>query len=179
MAIQVNVAGKTQIQVDTGDAHAMERLGWTRGGVETVKEAFWIDVPGDEHGGDEGPPVDVQYIGEIARVRMELTKYDPDVLAKIMRRLWDESATAGTPKTPGTLVFGNTRAFRLLLYSITSGMRRNFPRAFPRMPVELNRGTKFSTLVMEWECHKNGSGVLYNTSVSGAITTDFTAITLP
>ena len=63
MPPQIQVAGLAPIKVDG------ELLGYTRNGADTTKEAYWLDVPGDENGGDDGPPIDVQYLGEIARVR--------------------------------------------------------------------------------------------------------------
>ena len=38
----------------------------------------------------------------------------------------------------------------------------SFPMAFPRQPVELNVGTKFSTLLVEFEAHERvADSVLY------------------
>jgi hypothetical protein len=160
MAEAVQVAGACRVQVDSGEG--IENLGYSVNGVDAVAEAFWIDVPGDENGGEQGPPIEIQYLGEIARVRMELSKWDSAVFAKIEARL--NNATAGTPATAGTLVFANALEFRLLLNA--TNFDRNFPRAIPRGAIELNRGTRWARAVIEWECHKNGSGVLYNATMT-------------
>lgn len=164
MPIQVNVAGLTLIKVGTGGGGTLEDLGYTRNGAETTKEAFWLDVPGDENGGDEGPPVEIQFLGEIARVRLELTKYDPLILEKVAARVAGITAGTVSASDVGVLMFNASKSIRLALAN--SNMPRNFPRAIPRGAIELNRGTKFSTALLEFECHKNGSGVLYNTSLT-------------
>lgn len=161
MANQVNVDGAALVKVGTGDADALEILGYTRNGAEVTHEAFFIDVPGDENGGDEGPPVEVEELGEISRVRCELTKFDEAVANKVRCRL--KGGTAGTKATPGTLVFADSKSFRLAI--VTTNRPLDFPRAIPRAAIEINKGTKFSTLIVEFECHKNASDVLYDGTI--------------
>lgn len=159
MAVQVQVAGLASVKLD-GDL-----IGYTRNGVDVTKEAFWIDVPGDENGGDDGPPVDIQYLGEIARVRLELTKWDEAMADKIRARLKGE--TAGTIPTPGTLMAAGSKTYTLTIDCVDTTLVRHFYHAIPRMPIEMNRGTKFSTLVCEFECHKDGTtGLLYTDTAS-------------
>lgn len=160
MAAAVQVAGACLIQVNAGAG--IESLGYSVNGVDATAEAFWIDVPGDENGGEQGPPIEIQFLGEIARIRMELSKWDSSVFAKVEARL--KSATAGTPSTPGTLVFANSLDMRLLLNA--TNFDRNFPRAIPRGAIEMNRGTRWARAVIEWECHKDATGVLYNSTMS-------------
>jgi len=136
----------------------LEDLGYTGQGADVQNQGFFLDVPGDENGGDAGPPIDIQYMGEIARIRLELTKWDSAIAAKIQTRLL--AGTAGTPGTAGTLMFSGSKTVRVLL-STTSGPM-NFPRCFLRNPWEINKGTKYSRLVLEFEAHKDGSGILYN-----------------
>jgi len=160
MAETVNVAGACQVRIAAPDvaAGALQTLGFTRNFAETRKEAFFLDVPGDQNGGDDGPPIEVIYLGEIAIVRLELTKYDLTVCNVVRSRV--SGATAGQPFTAGTLMFSGVRTMRLLLNAASDP--RNFPRVIPRNAQEIGRGTKFSTYICEFECHKDGSGVLYN-----------------
>lgn len=161
MAVAIQVTGPALIKVGTGAASALENLGYTRNGAEIVAEGYWINVPGDENGGDDGPPIDVQFVGETARIRLELTKWDVTVAAEVESRFKD--GTGGTPGTAGTLMFSGSKAMRLVIVPTTGG--RNFPRAFPRFAIELNKGTRFSTFVVEFEAHKDAAGVLWNTTV--------------
>jgi hypothetical protein len=162
MAIAIQVAGLAEVYVEVGST--MTLLGYTRNGAEVTKEGQWLDVPCDSNGGDEGPPADVQFLGEIARIRVELTKWDSTVANTVLKRSKAAAVTAGEPMDAGTLMFASN-AMRVCIK--TANNPRNFPRAIPRQPVEINRGTKFSTLVCEFEAHKDANGVLYDASVSG------------
>jgi hypothetical protein len=132
MAAIVQAYGLATIKVDCGAG--LETLGYTRNGAEENYEAFWIDVPGDQHGGDQGPPIEVQYLGEIARIRLEMTKYDEAVLDKVKARL--RSGTAGTVGTPGTLMFAGSKYIRVLIHSVSEP--RNFPIAIVRSALAHN-----------------------------------------
>lgn len=160
MAITPRVAGACLIRIATlsSASGALQSLGYTRNYGETRKEAFHLDIPGDERGGDDGPPIDIQYLGEIAIVRLELTKWD-DTVANLVRARVD-GATAGQPAAAGSLMFSAALSMRLLLHSPIDP--RNFPVAIPRNPIEIGRGTKYSSLICEFECHKNDGGILYN-----------------
>ena len=153
MAVVVNVDGVVLVQF--GPNGSILDLGYTRNGADITLEGYFVDIPGDQNGGDDGPPVDVQYLGEIARVRTELTKYDVAVALDVYERF--PKSAAGVPlNTPGTtLLFENTNGRELILSSTNRTM--TFWEAFPRSPIELNKGTKFSTLVCEFECHQRSS----------------------
>jgi hypothetical protein len=162
MAAAPQVFGPAEIKVGTGSSGALESLGFTRQGAEIRSQGFFIDVPGDQNGGDQGPPIEVQYLGEILRVRAELTKWDEAVAAKVRSRL--AAGTEGSPGTPGTLMFGDSKTIRVLIAPTTGAV--NCPRCFIRGEWEMNKGTKYSTLILEFEAHKDANGVLYNASTS-------------
>ena len=172
MAASVLVAGVAEVQVYSysavSGAAGMKILGYTRNGVEITKEGFFLDVPGDSNGGDDGPPIDVQYHGETARIRCDLTKFDNALADEIKARIADQDNdnTPGTPDTAGALMFAGGETFRVLINS--AGDPINFPRAFVRFPIEQNRGTKFSTLIFEFEAHADGSGTVYDADITGA-----------
>jgi hypothetical protein len=162
MATAVQVAGLTTVSVGSGSGGALETLGYSRNGVTVRKDGHWLNVPGDANGGDDGPPIEIQFLGETAIVRLELTKFDSAVLTKIAARL--RGSTEGTVPTSGTLVFANSYGFRLLLNNASDVI--NFLVAVPRGAYEKNRGTKYQTAVLEFECHKNASDVLHNASAA-------------
>ena len=161
MAEIVVVDGPALVRTGTGVADALETLGYTEGGVEIIEHVFSAPVPGDQNGGPEGPPIDIQYFGEMHIVRLRLTKWDPATAAKVEPRL--KGGTAGSTGTPGTLWSADSKMFRLLI-SPTS-RPRNYVGAIPRGSIERAKGTKFTTLVMEFECY-TVSGTLYNTTTS-------------
>lgn len=164
MAIGIQVAGACLLKVDTGTTHALESLGYSENGVRVEEEAFHSNVPGDQNGGDEGPPIDVQYFGEIHRVRLELSSWDSAVVDKILSKLY--GGTAGVLGAAGSLMGAGGFYYRLLLLS--TNLPRNYLRAFPRgQPVEINKGTKYSRLVLNFECHANTvAGTVYNATTA-------------
>lgn len=167
MAVTVNVAGLATIKLAVAAGTPLNTLGYTQNGAQITFEGYQENVPGDENGGDAGPPVDVQYLGQTARVRLELTKFDTTIAQSILARL--PAGTLGSPvatTTPGILLFASSQFFRLLIHSVTSPY--NFPCAtFVQPPHEINIGTRFSRYVVEALCYKHPtSGVLFNSTTT-------------
>lgn len=162
MAETVIVDGPCVIKVDTGSANALETLGRSEVGVDVTEQCFAYEVHGDDQGGDVGPPIDIQYMGEVHQVRATLTKYDEAILNKVRPRLY--GGTAGTAGTPGTLWFADSKFYRLLLHS--TNRPRNYLRAIWRDAFEVNKGTKHSKAVIVAHCYMNSSSVLYNSTTS-------------
>ena len=159
MAIAVIVDGLVTVKI-TPYGGAQASLGYTRNGVDITFEGFFLDVMGDENGGDDGPPIDSQYLGEIARIRCELTKWDAAEALNVMERHADSAA--GSPLiTPGNALINQDGGY--LALELTSANRTyTFPKVFPRNAIELNKGTKFSTFTCEFEAHRFGAtGSLY------------------
>ncbi len=48
---------------------ALQDLGYTEDGADVVRNPFWAEVKGDQNGGTEGPPIDIQWLGETATIR--------------------------------------------------------------------------------------------------------------
>jgi hypothetical protein len=143
-------------------------LGYTRNGAQIREETFHLNIPGDQNGGDEGPPIDVQQLGMVVHIVLELTKWDKTVADHIRKQA--DGATLGTPVAPGSLMFTANLGWRLTLVpSLGSGIGQplNFPRCITRQPREINIGTKFSTMFVEFEAHKASEGVLWNNSTTG------------
>lgn len=162
MATAIQVAGPVTCRTDTGAANALEDLGITRSGVEITFHPYFLDVPTDTFGGDHGAPEDIQYMGQIAVIRMHFTKFDTAVGDKIRAMLY--GGTAGTIGTKGTLMRGQTKSYRLVLNCTTTPY--NFPFMFFREPHEIGKGTKYSEWVVSGTAYENASGVLYNATVA-------------
>lgn len=166
MAQQIQVFGAANVVVGTGAGGSLETLtsGGTRNGVRLTFNGYFGDVPADSMGGDEGPPLDVQYFGETARIELMLTKWEGLVADKLAARV--RGATVGIPAIPGTLMFQGGFFYRVLITSI-AGVPNNFPQCIFREVIEINKGTKHSTLVIVAEAHKDATGVLMNAETGG------------
>lgn len=160
MAIAVQTVGKALIKVGTGASAALESLGYSINGVEISDEPFYGDVPSDENGGDEGPPIDVQYFGFVSTIRMELSRWDSTIAAKVFPFL--NGGTAGTQGTPGILMSANS--YRLVI--IPTSDPRNYPVAFPSEPIEINKGTKYSRLAITWKAYGFANAAVWNTTTT-------------
>ena len=153
MTQQINVFGACTVKVGTGSAGALETLGMNRNQADVVHQPYFINVPGDANGGDEGPPIDVQYLGEIVLVRLELTTWDPLVAEKIRARV--RGGTVGSVPTAGLLMIAGGYYTRICLVTPVSVC--NFPIAIIRGANEFGVGTRFSTFVTEFEAHADPS----------------------
>ncbi|CAK9057774.1 Uncharacterized protein SCF082_LOCUS30935, partial [Durusdinium trenchii] len=121
------VGGVQTIKVDTGTSNALETLGKTANGIQIREQVFRENVPGDANGGDAGPPIDIQYHGEIHIVTLEFTYWDDSIMAKVIPKLY--GGTAGAVGTAGTLWAADSKTYRLLMDG--SGFTRNYLRAIP------------------------------------------------
>lgn len=158
MAAAIQVAGLATIKVATPASGTLDTLGYSENGVEFSEHVMTLDVRGDENGGDAGPPIDIQYMGEFHIVRMLMTKYDETIIDKIRSGI--AGGTAGTPGTAGSLYLGGAVGWRLLIHSVN--LPRNYLHAIFDQPKELNKGTKHSKALIVARCFKNASGLLYN-----------------
>lgn len=164
-----HVAGPCLLRISSPSTASLEDLGYSRNGVDIVFRTYTEGIPSDLNGGELGPPIDVQYFGETADIRFQLTTYDTTAYNKIQAVV--AGATAGTPSTAGTLFFAQTKDFRLLISSAsatpTPGQEpMNFPRVIWQGEREINKGSRFSQAVLSATAYKNDSGVLYNATTS-------------
>ena len=171
MAIEVQVSGACAVYVAYANlASAVPQLlGYTRNGLQPAEQGYYLNVPGDQNGGEEGPPIEIQWLGLTANIRLELTKYDMTVAHYIRRQL--DNVTQGAPAAAGSLMFSAALGCRLTLVPLAGGsgigIPQNFPRCITRQAIEVGRGSKFSTLVCEFEAHKDSSGICWNSSTTG------------
>ena len=165
MALGVQVPGAALVRVANTSGGTIFDLGYSINGVEITEEMLSEDVPGDQNGGEGGPPIDIQDFGHIARIRMEMSVWDFTVASSIRAKL--NGVTQGVSPTPGSLIFANLYAFRLLILPAIAGDAMNFLKAVPRDPHVINIGTKFARLVFDWIAYPpTGGGTLWNTTTT-------------
>ena len=162
MAVEVQVPGRCNIRVSIDDGANYNSLGFTQDGVELTFEPFTLDVPGDEHGGTDGPPIDVQFLGMIVRIRLQLTSWDTAVWKTIETRINDGVFGEVQQADIGALMFSHK--YQLSIEPLPSRDLTNaadfdfeFERVIFKSGHEVNVGTKFATLVIEAEGHRDPS----------------------
>ena len=163
MAMEVHVNGPALVRIAPAATGVLADLGYTRNGAQLSFEQKIVEIPGDENGGDDGFPIEYQLMGEMCRVRLEFTRWDESV-ANLLFKRGINAATLGTPSAVGTLVFSNVYDLRLLISATLSADIYNFPRAVALQPIDINKGTKFSSLICDFWCFKSAAGVLWNTT---------------
>lgn len=160
MAISVVVPGPALVRTGTGTSSALEDLGYSINGVEIDEEPLVIPVPGDQNGGDQGIPIDEQYLGEVHFIRMELTKLDAAVVAKIGAKVL--GGTTGEIATIGSLYAAGSLMYRVLLSGTT--VTRNYLACRPTR-ISAPYGSKYLRQTIEFIA-RPVSGVLYNSTTS-------------
>jgi hypothetical protein len=168
MAVAPQAAGTVLVKIDANQGSGLESLGYTINGVDIQEEHRHTEVPGDQNGGEEGHPIEEQWLSSVHIVRLELSSYERLVGEKLHAHL--AGATAGTTPTPGTFILGASKYFRLLLLSTNTDFIRNYTRAIlAGEPKEINHGTKWRKFVATFKCYPTtpgGAGTLYNTTSS-------------
>jgi hypothetical protein len=167
MAMQINLTGVVTVKYQlTAGIGNLKEIGQAEDQPTFDVRAFFHNVPGDANGGPQGPPIDVQFLGEIAIVRLAMSKWDPTNFDEIKKR--NAVATAGIilGTEVGTLML-DAKPIRILLSSTTRPI--NFPNCLMREAYSINMGTKYSTAIMQFEAHRvpgsNGlanEGILYD-----------------
>ena len=185
------VEGPAYVYLNLGANGAFVQVGWTRDGVMFTPEAYWAEIKSDDNGGEGGPPTELEYLGETSRIRCEMIKYDYSNTLILETRLngkWGynnypevtgpgggfvANGAVGQVGFPGTLVFANAFSFALAINYLgvnTFGAQqltqsypywRVYPRCVPRHALEVNKGTKFSTFVAEFEAYRTAGGQLF------------------
>jgi len=164
MANQINKAGKSTVSIQLVGG-SLETLGNAEDQIDYTDQAFNHEVPGDAHGGPAGPPIDVQFMGRIQRIRCTLSKFDTAVAAKVEARKTGGAQKNVADADIGTLMIQSAKYMRVLVSN--AGDARNYPICLVREAVEVGVGTKYSTFVCEFEAHRNQStGELWNTTAS-------------
>lgn len=144
MAVQHEVAGPALLQYQTSP----ESLGYSRDGFDIRFDPRFIEVMSDDYGGQSGAPADVQVVGATVSVVGDLTKYDKANCHKLTS--FRGGGTAFTLPAYGTLIRQGTAYAPLVVNGANEDW--TFAVAFPKAAIEVNKGTRYSTLRCGFEC---------------------------
>lgn len=156
MALVPYSDGPALVRADLGSGLA--DFGYTENGVDVSRELYKLLVYGDQNGGTDGAPIDIQYLSGIWRIRTTFTKWDvtkSDLIASGVK-----GVAAGTDPTHGTFMFSGSNSVRLLIH--TTARPLNFLQVVYLDSFEINKGVKHSKLVVDWEAHVNSSSLFFN-----------------
>lgn len=113
-ATQFYVSGPAQIWLGVGTANAWSYLGWSRNGVTVQVTPQHEDIEVDYGGRSPG---DVSFLGEEARISMQLSRYDESILMKAAAFLTGTTPGQGPKGGIGSLMAAEGYMFPILLYS--------------------------------------------------------------
>lgn len=196
MAEYIQIAGHSSIWIgfpedrDSGGLYAkMTEVGEQLDETQLAVQSFFHDVPGDRHGGPQGPPIERQILGQIVRGVLNLSRFDPEVRRRLHRH--NAFATEGTILAAeiGSLLFRD-RGFRIVIVPGKANViptqvpalqdagkdyfAWNFPCVMINDAIECGQGTKFSALRFAFEAHRApeghpNTGVLWNREVADVV----------
>ena len=175
MALAVQKTGLVTVYTKVGLQSSFTSTGYAMDMVRIREQPFHHDVPGDENGGPQGPPIDVQYLGSIVQIQIEMSKSDPTQVG-LLRKFAQYTQGTISQNEVGTLQFAN-KSIAVLLYAPNAPLPLHFPCCIVREPIEYGLGTKFAAVQLSITAYRHPTtGVLYDQVTTG-ITTTTTATT--
>ena len=139
----VHVSGVVNVQIAipfsgmTGghaQANGMIPLGIATDSIQITERGYYHDIPGDLNGGQQGPPIDIQKLGEVHTINLRMSSWDKESLH--MLEQWFHT-TRGTVQQDevGQLMFGSNVFCRLLLETQNLHDTRNYWNCIMREPI--------------------------------------------
>ena len=127
-------------------------LGYADDRIQIEERPFWEDIRNDAFGGAAGMPSEVQYLGSIAIVTMNLNRFTDNIedLAGIDSI---PGVAYGTMPQVGLFMRQNTMAGNLILSNRTEIL--TYTVAFLRQGRRFNVGTRHQIYSLVFECHVN------------------------
>ncbi len=156
MATSIIVPGMFNIWVALPGAYATANLlGVNTDDLEIPLEVIKSPVHGDRNGGRAGDPIEEQYLGEKARVTLELSEWDKTIAATL-RTNGGITATAGTiPQSAIGALMRKTASYRFIFIPVRDVTRGiNFPCSLIARNHLIGGGTKYEALKLELEFHR-------------------------
>jgi len=169
--VDVWVPGRTNLYIADGmlEGAALFYFGEQSDDTPITTREFFNDVPGDSHGGPNGPPIERQVLGRIINIGFTLSTWSQEI------REWLENHNFAY-QYPGVIQdfeigtpLLSRHRYRLLIVGIRANFFgadpanaeknedwfcSNYPCAILSSPVEINQGTKYAALRFTMEGHR-------------------------
>lgn len=183
MATGIQIAGFSELYLGyPGSQSTLVPLGEQLDDTPVEIQNFHNDIHGDSHGGPQGPVIERQLLGQIARVVFRLTRWD-----HLVRRVIEQHSIFATHGTIATAEVGAPilleNSFRLLVRNTRDNEQNsegfdpftyNFPCVMLSTPISAGQGTKHSLLTFTMEAHRTPAGhestktgVLFDHDITG------------
>lgn len=164
------VPGKVDILVAFPSLYtSLFHLGESEDSITVRKRPFSSDVKGDRYGGNEGPPIEKQFLGYICEFDLKMSRWDAAQVAKL-ENIGGLLTTNGTVPlaTIGALVMA-TRGIRFLLNCTRdSSQSINFPCCLWDQPITVGKQTKYSSCGIGVVAHRAPEGY-WNAASAGVV----------
>lgn len=163
MARDYQINGEAMVLVKSNPLSTiatLTQLGLSDNSISWAPVFKHMDIAVDTHGGDNGPPPEVQCFLQEINIRMTLVHYDRAVLEECMRLSNGGGTAEGTMPRAGTRMGGGAARFaagnNFIGLNIT-GPVSNRPMRFyfaylTGQPVEYPIGTRRTVASMMWRC---------------------------
>lgn len=147
---------------------SLTTLGHTEDQTQLQTRGYHVDVPGDRNGGHSGPPIEIQQIGEVMHCRLVLSSFNQTGINLALTRAVRTTNGVIAQSEVGQFLM-TSKAMRLLLHASTDANTKNFWCALLIDPFEVGAGTKYSSWVLPFQCHRPPCGhgkanILYDTN---------------
>lgn len=169
MPLQIQVTGLVEIQLEL-QVGTIVTLGYSEDMIDIEENAFWHNVPGDQHGGPQGPPIDVQYLGQIDIIRAVMSTWDETYMDVLRTRRVNAVLGTVNINEVGQLMLQQNPT-RVILNSPTRPL--NYPTCIVREAISFPMGTKYSAATVIFEAHRTPGltqmapdGLLFNNDVA-------------
>jgi hypothetical protein len=148
-------------------------LGVATDSIQITERHYYHDIPGDANGGQQGPPIDIQKLGEVHTINIRFSSWHYGNMQALEQHF---HATRGeiTQGEIGTLMFQSGSAIRLLLETAVEEDVRNYWHCILREPKTFSIGTKYTEQSLTFEAHRvpchqtseGETGVIYDKQVT-------------
>lgn len=154
-----------------GNPATLIRLGIATDTLEITPRPFYNDIYSDQYGGQQGPPVDVQYLGETIDINFSLTTWNEVAINLLKRRAINAVRGQVNQNEIGNFVL-RSHSLRFLINTADTDDIRNFWCCLARQPVPIGMGTKWaeyriSLTAYRPPCYHPMSGVIEDRSLVG------------
>jgi hypothetical protein len=132
------------LEVDPTTLGTLLHLGSSVDTTEFRNAPYYNEIYGDQHGGQQGPPIEMQYLGHVVHFTVELVTWDETALELIRERVV-QNPTRGLDSAAiiGAMMF-KRNAIRVVANTADQDDVRNFYTCIAREPMSIGYGTKFA-----------------------------------